>query len=152
MTIQKMSSPAIEGPVPVSAPSPPIVKEIMRIEDAILQHPELIDIALTELHALLQKFDPAAKEKPAKYPLVPTGFNSGEVLEQICELSKQPKLKVTEVRFAADRLAKLRKLALPKQTMHHKDSLLLWYKIHWDVLKDDIRTWKDVSGGSSDDD
>jgi hypothetical protein len=129
-----------------------MVREIMRIENAILEHPETIEIVITELNTLLQKFDPAAKGRPAAYPLVPVSFDSGEILERIRAVSRQPKLKITDIRFKADQLAKLRKIALPKATMNHKDPLLQWYKIHWDTLADDIRGWRGFSGPSSDDD
>jgi hypothetical protein len=129
-----------------------IVRELTRIEDATLQHPETVEIAITELHTLLRKFDPVAKATPAQYPLVAAGFDPDAVLQQIREISKQPTLKITQIRFKADELAKLKKIGLPKGTMHHRDSLLQWYKIHWDALVDGIREWGDPSEAGSEDD
>jgi hypothetical protein len=120
-----------------------LVTAISKIEDSLIQHPEMLEIAMTELNSILNKFDPAVKDKKVSYPLVPSGFNPDDVQKQIRDLSRLDNLKVTDIRFKADQLAKAKRIPLPKATMNHKEPLLQWYKIHWNELVDDIRHWKE---------
>jgi hypothetical protein len=142
-TKDKMSS-SIEAP-------PSVVTAITKIENSIMQRPEILEIAMTELNSLLNKYDPAVKDKKTTYPLVPAGFNADDVQKQIRDVSGMDNLKVTDIRFRADQLAKAKRLPLPKATMNHKEPLLQWFKIHWNDVVDDIRHWKDqaASDGSS---
>jgi hypothetical protein len=124
-----------------------IVDSIVRIEDSLLRNPETLEIVVSELHGLLNKLDPSVRErKAAVWPIVPASFDPDEVLRRIREETKMPRLKVTDIRFKADQLAKRKKIPLPKGTMNHKEPLMQWYKVHWDELVEDLRQWHVVDG------
>jgi hypothetical protein len=119
------------------------------MEDYVLQHPETLEIFITELHCLLNKVDPAVKEQKTFWPIVPPGFDADDILRRIREITKAQRVKVTDIRFKADQLAKLRKIPLPKATMNHKEPLMQWFKIHWDELVDDLREWNPNGEGKA---
>jgi hypothetical protein len=70
------------------------------------------------------------------------GFGPDWVLKHIHELSQCPNLKITPIRFKADQLSKGKRIPLPNSTRKHKEPLLQWYEINWELLADDIRGWK----------
>jgi hypothetical protein len=120
---------------------PPLAEYFTQLEDNIREHPENLESILTELHCLLNKFDPLAKRAGQQWPLVLEGFRPKEVLQRIREISKCPELNVPQIRFKADQLSRHQRIPLPTATRNHKGPLLQWFHIHWDALADDIATW-----------
>jgi hypothetical protein len=114
-----------------------------RIQELMTADPRLTNTILTEFHAILNKAMPSPKGLPPKFPLVPDDFNPEKVLKLIQETAELPLLKIPQIRYKADELAKKRKIPLPDSTRKHRDPLLQWFHVYWNELSDDIPHWKE---------
>lgn len=106
--------------------------------------PETLDLVMTELHCLLNKYDPISVSKKStrsRWLLVRDGFDSRVMMKQITDTAGMPDLKVQDIRLKADSLSELKEIPLPGSTRTHREALLQWFKINWDAIVDDIRTW-----------
>jgi hypothetical protein len=124
-------------------PEPSILEAFDQIERQVQKCPDNLETVITELHSLLNKYDPTiAAGQRSEYKLVRYGFNADEVLRSIRELAKAPNLKVTQIRFKADELSRQKRIPLPNSTRKHKNALLQWFQIHWRELAVDIAEWR----------
>ena len=109
----------------------------------IREKPDIYELALTELHYVLNKFDPDIHEKKKpSYRLVKDDFDPEETLKRIRTAADSPNLKIPEIRFKADQLSRLKQIPLPKSTRKHKEPLLQWFHIHWAELEAEVRDWR----------
>jgi hypothetical protein len=113
----------------------------LQLEQNIRDNPGNLEPILTELHSILNKWDPRVKAKTHIWPLVQESFQPDDVLKRIRDTADLPTLKIPQIRFKADELSHTKRIPLPSCTRKHKDPLLQWFDIHWAVFVDDIRTW-----------
>jgi hypothetical protein len=113
----------------------------LHLEQNIHDHPNNLEPIITELHSILNKWDPRVKQKAHPWPLVHDAFPADEVLKRIRDTADLQTLKIPQIRFKADQLSKTKRIPLPNSTRKHKDPLLQWFSIHWAALVDDIKTW-----------
>jgi hypothetical protein len=115
-----------------------------RIEQCVGENRNYLEPVITELHSLLNKWDRRVSDGPRPaYKLVREGFDPDRVLKQIRELAERPNLKIPQIRFKADQLSKAKRIPLPNSTRKHKEPLLQWYEMNWELVADDIQGWKD---------
>jgi hypothetical protein len=115
-----------------------------QIEQYLRGHGECLEAVITELHYLLNKFDPIAKSQTGtKYRLVPEDFDDNAVLKKIIDTAKMGDLKIPQIRFKADEMSMAKNIPLPSSTRKNREPLLHWFHVHWSQLVDDIARWKD---------
>jgi hypothetical protein len=126
---------------PSTRPDPTTISEcLVRIHEAVDSHPIYCETAITELHSLLNKLT-LPGESRRLYPLVRDGFVADDMLKKIRDTANLPLLKVPQIRYKADELAKAKNIPLPNSTRKHKEPLLQWFQTNWNELEADVRIW-----------
>ncbi|OHT00764.1 hypothetical protein TRFO_32450 [Tritrichomonas foetus] len=114
-----------------------------RIRTNVENNPKNLEPVITELNSILNKYDPEYQDKNRSLPLVPSNFDPDAVYEKICRTSEKQSLKIPFIRFKADEFSKSFRIPLPNYTRKHREPLLQWYNINWDILEPSIRLWRD---------
>lgn len=121
----------------------PIQSCLAQLDAIVAEKPDTYELVLTELHHILNKYDPDIRDKKMpSYRLVKDDFDADEMLRRIRTVANWPNLKVPEIRFKADELSRRKQIPLPKATRKHKAPLLQWFKIHWEELEPEVRGWR----------
>lgn len=117
-----------------------IIADLLRkIEAKVDERPSNLECVITELNSLINEFDPNRK-KDNKLPLYPNEFQYKDMLNTICKKANQ-KLSILQLRFKADQLSKKYGIPFPTCTRKHQETMLLWYRVNWDILENEVASW-----------
>lgn len=105
--------------------------------------PANLECVITELNSICNKFDPDIVEgRKEPLPLVSPKFapKIDETYQRIRTIVGED-IKIPELRFQADDLSRMKKIPLPSSTRKHKEPLLQWFDVHWDVIEPFLYDW-----------
>lgn len=101
------------------------------------QHPTYANTILTDLHSIINKFDPdiLSGKEPA-LPLVHPSFKPKvkQIKEKIYSIISA-KIKIPELRFEADRIAQDLGIPLPNSTRKNNEALMQWFDSNWGAVE-----------------
>jgi hypothetical protein len=118
---------------------PSLSTSISKVYDFATQNPHEINVVITELSYLLNRYDPdiRSKKRP-EYRLIEEDFNPDAMFQQIRDACGDPNLRIPQIRIIADELSQSKRIPLPTATRNHKEALLQWFHDHWAILNDEI--------------
>jgi hypothetical protein len=126
----------------ITAPSETTIPECLeQIIAWSVANPTYVEIAITELNRIVNKFDPqivngTRSPLPFIHPDFKRRFKS--VQNKVCEAIGQ-KMTIPDLRFEADALSRECKIPLPQIIRNNKEALMQWFDTHWAQLAPQIR-------------
>jgi len=106
----------------------------------IKEHVKLFEadaaVALTEINAIINKFDPFISSGNAdKLPMVQPEFANRSVFITNKIKASIGEFKIPELRYGADRISQILRIPLPSATRKNKESLLQWFESNWERVE-----------------
>lgn len=118
-----------------------------QIQEQAKLHPNYINTIITDLHSIINKFDPEIQSgKKDALPLIDPSFKSKVKLvkERIFTVLEK-KIKIPDLRFEADRIAQEINIPLPNSTRKNNEALMQWFDSNWDLIEPKLRELKGKS-------
>ena len=132
----------MEGPESLSAEQSEFVRDktlqdyFAQIVSHVSANPADLEIVVTELNALTNKYDKDIKEgRKSPLPLINPDFKPRvrSVRERVWSLLGQ-RMKVPDLRFKADKLSREASIPLPNSTRKNNEALMQWFDSNWAQL------------------
>ena len=137
-----MSAPT---PIPIAVPEQNLEAGLQayftQITNHLASNPADAEIVITELNALVNKFDKDIKKgKKQPLPLINPEFKPRvkAVREKIWDMIGQ-KMKIPDLRFEADRLSREAAIPLPNSTRKNNEALMQWFDSNWAQLSPKLK-------------
>lgn len=115
-----------------------------QIAEQAQQHPNYVNTILTDLHSIINKFDPEIKNgKQPPLPLISPAFKPKvKIIKERIHSILETKIKIPELRFEADRIAQELNLPLPNSTRKNNEALMQWFDSNWDLIEPKLQELK----------
>ena len=114
---------------------------LQQIQEQAKQHPNYINTIITDLHSIINKFDPEIQNgKKEPLPLIDPAFKSKVKLvkEKIYTILEK-KIKIPDLRFEADRIAQEINIPLPNSTRKNNEALMQWFDSYWELIEPKLK-------------
>jgi hypothetical protein len=122
------------------------------IRQHLQDHPADTDVVITEINSMVNKMDPGIRGRHLpSLSLVRPDFHQRAKLirDKVTELVGK-RVKIPDLRFEADRLARQLQIPLPNSTRKNNETLLQWFDTHWDRLEPHLAAMQNGSSPSPD--